>query len=57
MARILLVDDDPRNLRVLLTVLETTGHELLCASGGAAGVEAALAHAPDLILMDGKSVV
>ena len=52
MARILVVDDDPRNLRLAVTVLEQAGHEVLGADGGAEGVETALAHAPDLVLMD-----
>jgi two-component system cell cycle response regulator DivK len=46
------VDDDPRNLRLAVTALEQAGHELLSAEGGAEGIEAALAHAPDLVLMD-----
>lgn len=52
MVRILVVDDDARNLRLAVTVLEQAGHETLSAGGGAEGVEAALAHAPDLVLMD-----
>ena len=52
MACILVVDDDARNLRLAVTVLEQAGHEVLSAEGGAEGVEAALAHAPDLVLMD-----
>ena len=52
MARILVVDDDPRTLRLAVTVLEQAGHEVLSAEGGAEGIEAALAHAPDLVLMD-----
>lgn len=52
MAKILVVDDDARNLRFAVTVLEQAGHEVLSAGGGAGGVEAALAHAPDLVLMD-----
>src|ERR1035437_6488180 len=52
MAKILVVDDDPRNLRLAVTVLEQAGHEVLSAEGGAEGVEAALAHAPDIVLMD-----
>lgn len=52
MAQILVVDDDARNLRLAIAVLEQAGHETLSAGGGAEGVEAALAHAPDLILMD-----
>ena len=52
MARILVVDDDARNLRLAAAALEQAGHEVLSAEGGAEGVEAALAHAPDLVLMD-----
>jgi len=52
MAKILVVDDDARNLRLAATVLEQAGHEVLSAEGGAEGVKAALAHAPDLVLMD-----
>jgi two-component system cell cycle response regulator DivK len=52
MAKILVVDDDPRNLRLAVTVLEQAGHEVLRAQDGAEGVESALAHAPDLVLMD-----
>ena len=52
MARILVVDDDARNLRLARTALEQAGHEVLSAVGGAEAVDAALAHAPDLVLMD-----
>ena len=52
MAKILVVDDDARNLRLAVAVLEQAGHEVLSAEDGAEGVEAALAHAPDLVLMD-----
>lgn len=52
MAKILVVDDDARNLRLAVTVLQTAGHEVLGAQGGADGVAAAFAHTPDLVLMD-----
>ena len=52
MARILVVDDDARNLRLAVAMLQQAGHEVLSAAGGAEGIEAALAHAPDLVLMD-----
>lgn len=52
MTKLLVVDDDAMNLRLAVTVLEQAGHEVLSAAGGAEGVEAALAHAPDLVLMD-----
>ena len=34
MAKILVVDDDARNLRLAATVLERAGHEVLSAAGG-----------------------
>ena len=52
MAKILVVDDDARNLRLAVTVLEQAGHEVLSAEGGVEGIEAARVHAPDLVLMD-----
>jgi len=52
MARILVVDNDARNLRLAVAALEQAGHAVLSAAGGAEGIEAALAHAPDLVLMD-----
>ena len=52
MAKILVVDDDALNLRLAAAALEQAGHEVLRANGGAEGIEAALAHATDLILMD-----
>lgn len=52
MARILVVDDDARNLRLAVTVLEQVGHEVLAAADGSAAIAAALTHALDLVLMD-----
>lgn len=52
MAKILVVDDDATNLMLAVTALEKAGYEVLSAEGGAEGFEAALAHAPDLVLMD-----
>ena len=52
MAKILVVDDDPRNLTLAVTVLEQAGHEVLSAGSGAEGIAAAHAPAPDLVLMD-----
>jgi len=52
MTKILVVDDDPRNLRLAVAVLEKGGYEVLAAGGGAEGVAMALAHLPDMVLMD-----
>ena len=52
MARILIVDDSPSQLMGMKRIVEKLGHEALTAEDGAAGVEAAKADKPDLILMD-----
>ncbi len=52
MAKILVVDDDAMNLRRAVTALEQASHEVLSAADGGEGIEAARAHAPDLVLMD-----
>src|ERR1035437_3380793 len=52
MAKILVGDDDARNLRLAVAALEHAGHEVLSAENGAEGINAALAHAPDVVLMD-----
>jgi signal transduction histidine kinase len=50
--RILLVDDEPRNLIVLATMLGPLGHELVRAVGGRAAIDSFEASRPDLILLD-----
>ena len=50
--KILLVDDDELLLLSLKTLLQTTGYEVLTATDGLQGLQAALQHAPDLILLD-----
>ncbi len=52
MVRILVVDDDARNLRLAVAALEQAGHDVLSAECGGDALEAAIAHTPDLILMD-----
>jgi CheY-like chemotaxis protein len=52
MAKILVVDDDPGNLKLAVTVLQGAGYEALSARSGAEGIAAARAHSPDLVLLD-----
>jgi two-component system, cell cycle response regulator DivK len=52
MKRILLVEDMPDNRQIMRDLLTSAGYELIEATDGAAGVAAAFAHRPDLILMD-----
>lgn len=51
-ARILLVEDNPLNRDMLSRRLSRKGFEVLLAGDGAAGLTAAAAEQPDLILMD-----
>lgn len=50
--RILMVDDNPTNLAVLVSILEPLGFELHTAVNGEEAVSMATAATPDLILMD-----
>jgi DNA-binding response OmpR family regulator len=50
--RILVVDDDAWILRMVTTVLEKRGHEILTAVDGEDGFRTALARMPDLIITD-----
>lgn len=49
---VLAVDDTPGNLRVLLEVLGSVGHEVLVATDGKSALETARYAHPDLILLD-----
>lgn len=49
---ILLVDDNPRNLTLLELRLQSLGHELLFADGGAAAIALYDERQPDLVLLD-----
>ena len=51
-ARILAVDDNPTNLRVLLEVLEADGNTVLVATDGERALSIAAQASPDLILLD-----
>ena len=52
MKRVLIVEDMPDNRQIISDLLTSAGYEPIEAIDGAAGVVAALAHRPDLILMD-----
>jgi diguanylate cyclase (GGDEF)-like protein/PAS domain S-box-containing protein len=51
-ALILIIDDIPANLGVMVAVLETEGHRVQVAKNGAEGMRRAQSEQPDLILMD-----
>ena len=50
--KILIVEDDPRNLKLFRDLLQRIGYETIEATDGEQGVELARARNPDLILMD-----
>ena len=50
--RILIVDDEPPVRRVLQLSLERAGYQVSVAHDGQAGLEQALANAPDLLISD-----
>lgn len=52
MARILVIEDNALNLELMVYLLETAGHETLCATDGEAGLQMALRERPDLVLCD-----
>ncbi len=50
--RILVVEDNPRNLKLVRDVLTYAGYEVIEATSGEDGVRLAAEEDPDLILMD-----
>ncbi|GAB4524666.1 MAG: response regulator [Anaerolineae bacterium] len=50
--KVLYVEDNPQNMRLVRKMLRVGGHEMLEASTGRAGLEIAAQEVPDLILMD-----
>jgi len=51
-AHMLVVDDDPRSLKLLAGFLQAEGYVVRTAPDGAAALEAAVAHPPDVVLLD-----
>ncbi len=52
MARVLHIEDDPRNRLLVRKLLSAEGHDVIDASDGLEGVREALAQRPDLVLVD-----
>ena len=52
MAKILVVDDNPGNRKLVVALLSQEGHLLIEANDGADGLEAARAENPDLVISD-----
>ena len=52
MARILIIEDNPANMKLACLLLNNAGHVPLCAADAETGMTMARAEQPDLILMD-----
>jgi len=52
MARILVIEDNPANMKLATLLLIKAGHTTLCAVDAETGLTLARAERPDLILMD-----
>ena len=52
MAKILIVEDNPANMKLAVFLVQTAGHTVLSATDAEAGLTLARDELPDLILMD-----
>jgi len=52
MTKVLIVEDNEKNMKLVRDILQHLGHRTIEASDGLEGVRLALAETPDLILMD-----
>ncbi len=52
MARVLIVEDSPDNMKLFRTILGLKGHEVIGLSGGDGLLEAIEQKSPELVLMD-----
>ena len=52
MAKILIIDDSPTDVRVFPTLLEKAGYQVVAVSTAEEGIERVRAELPDLVIMD-----
>ena len=52
MARVLIIEDNPANMKLASLLLQHAGHTVLCAVDAETGLTLARGNRPDLILMD-----
>jgi two-component system cell cycle response regulator DivK len=52
MANILIIEDNPANMKLASLLLRHAGHLVLCAVDAETGLTLARSHCPDLIMMD-----
>ena len=52
MPKVLVIEDNPANMKLATLLLQNVGHTVLCAGDAETGLTMARAEQPDLILMD-----
>ncbi len=52
MATILIIEDNPANMRLTTLLVQNAGHAVLCATDAESGLTLARTELPDLVLMD-----
>ena len=52
MARIVVADDDPTLLQIVIAKLSSKGHQIVSVNDGAAAVDACIAEKPELVILD-----
>lgn len=52
MKKVLIIEDNEKNLYLLKFLIEKLGHQVVDAGDGQSGVDKAIAEKPDIILMD-----
>ena len=55
--RVLIVDDDEKNLKLMRMLIQDAGYETIEAENGEDAVRLAIEHVPDLVLMDNRMPV
>ena len=55
MAKVLLVDEDERDMRLIRWVLEEEGHSTTCAQSAEQAIRSAKGEPPDLVLFDSNA--
>ncbi|UCC17074.1 MAG: response regulator [Dehalococcoidales bacterium] len=50
--KVLIVEDDPKNMKLVLMTLKPRGYELICAVDGEEALHTTFTEKPDIILMD-----
>jgi len=50
--RIMIIEDNPKNMKIMVDLMQVHGYETITAEDGMSGLETALKEKPDLILMD-----